>query len=181
MILVYGHYADGNTALQVPLNAKGYSITGKETKYCGAENVQFETAAWNWNSVTEKYDLPDMSKISYNCESRGINVRYTINCDYTQLITDNIHLFAKPLQMQIAIKMFMDGITGNEMNSVTESRREIWRQLLLKLQGELYGYTSESKAQVKGYFENIDFDLSNIDNICVPCQKRGVEFHYMGY
>jgi hypothetical protein len=173
LILVYGYNtADPKASIQLPANAYGYSQPHeRDCKYVSVECVEFNANDWNWNATTGKYDLPDLSQMAYTCETFGLNVRFKVECDFTQLMIDNRLLFAPIIQKAVAISLLWQGVTTTNSNAITESRRETWRNLALKYEAELYGYTDENKAQVQGYFEKVDFDLSNLDTICLPSQN----------
>ena len=176
LLIVYGYNNSAPKLGELPLNALSYSVPfTNEAKYVRVEPVTFGSSAFNWNNTTNTYDLPDMTKISYTCHNGGLNFRMLVKCDMTQLIIDNKLLFAKVIQLAWAIKLLWDAVGAYDFNAVTESKREHWRNLAIKYEMELKGYSDENKAQVQGYFEKIDLDLSNLDKICLPCQDRGVQ------
>ena len=183
LILIYGYNsADYKASKQLPQNFYGYSQPFKnESKYIGISNVVFDTSAWNYNASTEVYDLPDLTKIATSCETWGMNIRLIAQCDYTQLLIDNKMLFAPIVQKAIAIRLFLDGYATTEFNAVTESRRGVWKEMAIKLEAELYGYTDEKMHTVPGYFQQVSLDLSNIDKICLPCRDEFPRVVRIGY
>jgi hypothetical protein len=176
LLLIYGYYDDGHTSVQLPAGILGYSQAfQRESKYVNVEPVEINQQYWNWNGTTNKYDLPNLEGMSYTCETRGINLRFTAQCDYTQILVDNKLLFAPAIQRAVAIRLLWDSVNSYVHDANSESMREHWKNLALKYEMELYGYTDEARAQVPGFLEKIDLDLSGMDRVCLPCHDRGPE------
>jgi len=118
MIIIYGYNSESiKVDKQLTGNFYGLSQPFKnESNYIQVDAVQFEKSAWNYNSLTDVYDLPDMSKMALTCETFGMNIRFNASCDYTQLLIDNRMLFAPIIQKAIALNLFMNGVLSTEFN-----------------------------------------------------------------
>jgi hypothetical protein len=171
-LLVYEYDSANYTAgIQMPSDMQLYQdCVRMAPKYCGIVPVEFPASALNWNAG--KYDLPDLKEISYCSLWNGLNFRYQNTCDLTQLIIDQKNLFARAFMLEIAHKIFMDGYMTDVFNDGTESKRMDWQMRAREIRFELDGYKNETVGVVKGEYEKLSIDLSGLDKVCLPCQRR---------
>lgn len=182
LVVIYGYNSLDNNSKQAPQGMKGYSVPfDNEAKFINVKPLQIMPNGWNWNNVEQRYDLPLQSQLSYSCESFGMNLRVNVVCDFTDTLIDNKTMFGKCIQLAWACRLLWDAINSYEFNSATESKRAMWIKQANKLEMELYGYTDENKAQVKGYFQQLTIDTSGIDTVCMPCTSTVIKSVSGGY
>lgn len=110
--------------------------------------------------------------------THGLYFKFTANCDYTNLIEDNIDLFAEPLQYAVAIRILQDAVSSvgdGVHNSVKDSALPEWRKLIAKYSGELNGgyiNIGDRSQFKKGLVQLLTLDFSNIDSVCFKSDFR---------
>ena len=107
-------------------------------------------------------------------DTHGLYFKFTANCDYTNLIKDNIDLFAQVLQYSIALRILQDAVASvgdGVHNSTKDAAMVEWKSLIAKYSGELNGgYMSISDKQSiykKGLIQLLTLDFSGIDQVCM--------------
>ena len=105
--------------------------------------------------------------------THGLYFKFTANCDYTNLLEDNIELFSEAIQYSLAIRVLQDAIssvTSGIHNSVKDASISEWRKLVSKYTGMLNGgniMIGEALKYEPGLIELLTLDFSNIDNVCM--------------
>ena len=169
-LLVYEHNADFVAGVHLPLGVRTYQDEYCEKhKHCKITPVVFESDALNWNVNT--YDLPDLKRIGYTNMFYGLNFRFNIRCDITHLLLDQVNLFAEALQYTIGIKILWDGVATTNVNCNTLRKEKDWVKFANKYTTELMGFNDEKQGYVKGIYDKLGIDISDLDNICLPCKK----------
>jgi hypothetical protein len=147
-------------------------------RYIGIQPIAIPKTALNWNTTLSDYDLPDMDSItSYQTqEVYGLYPKLNITCDITWVVCRNIDLFARALQHSIAIKVLWDAYNSLKHNPVSDAKRNIERlkQFAMKYEAELNGFVDDNGVKHMGIFDEIVFDISNIDSYCLKCKNTGI-------
>jgi hypothetical protein len=166
-----GYFEDDLTcnAIEMEFNQslKNFSVFGK---YMSCFPVAIPSANLDgYNLPTKMLDLGNY--ITEN--THGLYFKFTAKCDYTNLIKDNITMFAEPLQYAIAIRILEDAIAsvGDGVHNSTKDAGIIeWRKLVAKYSGILNGgYISvggDQSVYKKGLIELLTLDFSNVDPVC---------------
>jgi hypothetical protein len=103
----------------------------------------------------------------------GFNLKLNVKCDITDVLVENIDMFAKPLQYAVAVRVLSDALSSTALNNVTmaEKFREQWNELRLKYNGELNGGVLDNGAVVKGMIDRLALDFSDLDPVCLPAKQ----------
>ncbi len=172
-----GYFEDDLTANAIELkfnqSLKNFSVFGK---YMAVYPVEIPSGK------LDGYNLPtDLLNISnYRSEyTHGLYFKFTANCDYTNLLEDNITHFSEALQYALAIRILEDAVAsvGDGVHNPTKDASLVtWRGLIAKYSGILNGgYISiggEQSVYKQGLIELLTLDFSNIDDICMKDDWR---------
>ena len=164
---------------------------------CNAIKMEFNQSLKNF-SVFGKYmsvypvAIPSANLDGYKLPSKmldlenyitenthGVYFKFTANCDYTNLLEDNINMFAESLQYAIAIRILQDAVASvgeGVHNSTKDASIPEWRSLISKYSGELYGgymsIGSDQSIYKKGLIELLTMDFSGLDCVCMKKDFR---------
>lgn len=115
---------------------------------------------------------------TYDWETNhGLNFKFSVKCDYTKLILEQKALFQDVVGLSVAIKLLEEMLFNPETN-VNRNEANV-ADKAMRISYELDGdSTSNKKSGLKYKLEQalnaVKFDLTNIDNTCLPCKKRGL-------
>jgi hypothetical protein len=163
-----GYFEDELTcnAVEMEFNQslKNFSIFGK---YMGVFPFAIPSAKLNGAKLPS--DILNLGNyISEN--THGIYFKFTSNCDYTNLIKDNIDMFAEPLQYAVAIRILQDAVSSVGVHNSTKDSAIIeWRKLISRYSGTLNGGNRQYGDVIKyekGLIQLLTLDFSNIDAVC---------------
>jgi hypothetical protein len=148
----------------------------KYGRYCGVEPIEIGNSYLNWSGT--QYDIPLVDNVLDFTVSRthGLVAKINVTCDITDVISQNIDIFARSLQHAIATKILYDAYASNRINSISDSQKEQSKQFAVKYDGVLNGYNTPDGDRVKGLVDGLTMDFSTLDDYCLPC-KRGFEKH----
>ena len=140
-------------------------------KYMGITAVEIDSNKLDWDN----YTLPN---VDYTCimgtnQTYGLNFKVNVTCDISDVLVQNIQLFAAPLQHAMGVRILWDAFAGNRINPLTDAKREQAKQFALKYEGILKGYISEGGTQIKGLIDLLAIDFSGLDKYCLAC-KDGI-------
>jgi hypothetical protein len=130
------------------------------------------------NQVKNSGDLTSMFNVDSNAyitnTNFGINIRFSLYCDYTDFIIQQKSLFIDAINLQFAL---------NFMTSVMNTTRLNMDSLNLgynttQLQFELYGSKGNVGIvkQLEAMLKDIKLNLAGLSKICKPCRKTGIYF-----
>ena len=171
LYLLFYEYDSSNPLPEIQLtqNAKMYQDKFcKSIKYATITPVMFENKDLNYNIDAGLYDLPNIENVSYPSLYQGLNFRIKLNSDLTHLLLDQKLIFAEALQYMVAIKLLWDGVASTNLNPNVLRKEADWIKFANKYEAYLYGYNDEKLGFVKGVFDKLGFDISNLDKICLP-------------
>lgn len=142
-------------------------------KYIGITPIEIPNSALNWNGT--EYDLPDSdSLVNYTVSyTHGLLIKFNITCDITDVICQNIQMFAEPLQYAIAVRVMYDllNYTGHNATADSKRNRDNLTNFAKKYEGRLFGFLLEGGKWSRGMIDDVVMDLSNIDQFCLPCKQ----------
>jgi len=136
--------------------------------YMGVSPIYVPSAKLNGVSIPDR----DVLESSSSCSHPGFNLRFNVKCDITDILVDNIQMFARPHQYAVAIRLLSDALANTEINPVNTSgkNREQWQNLLNMYKAELHGghaTIADTIIRKKGMMEELTLDFSNIDAVCL--------------
>lgn len=151
-------------------------------EYVWIEPVEFPNE--NLNLSGSDYLLPTFNDLSgfYCDESRGMYAKVNVTCDITQLIIDNLIVFAKAYQYKVAIRVLDDYLASKRLNDTTDGKRyrdfaEDKRNMYWSF---LNGWIDNTQFRHRGIIEDIVIDFSRLDEVCLPCEQDGIKVVQMG-
>lgn len=165
-------YEDGGTAQRFILGYYENDLIGQAidtklfTNCCGNEWVtNYQSYVWFrgcvFTSGLNGVKLPDMKQIGYTDQSFGIHIKASIHCDITETICDNVDMFLQLCKKKIALRIWWDFYNNMNLNRKAELSRDRALPNITRLENEF-------NAELKG----IKLDLTDIDGICMPCNKN---------
>ena len=119
-------------------------------------------------------NIPDRDSFggATSCQSPGFNLRFNVKCDITNILCDNIQMFARPHQYAVAVRIMSDALANTGINPISSAaqNREQWTSLLGQYKAELYGghaVIGGIPIRKKGMMEELTLDFSDIDAVCL--------------
>lgn len=176
--------------------SRDYPLTGEAVKFefdCGCGNspkkyfgryveinpVEFPSADLSGTT------LPDLDDITgnYTSHSYGLYAKINVRCDITDVIVDNIDVFAKAYQYMIAVRILEDFLASKRINPTVDSRinRDFVEYAKNVHYNTLWGWTDSTNRYHRGLMDDLSIDFSGIDNICLPPDKAGLKTGYIRY
>lgn len=135
------------------------------------------------NNLLNGVTLPVIRDLTsyYDSSSYGMFAKINVSCDLTEVLVDNIDVFAKAMQYSVAIRILDDFLLSTKMNNIVDlpRLRESSEAIKNKYWAYLNGWVDASGYRHKGIIDDITMDFSGIDRMCLPC-KKGVKIGYMG-
>ncbi len=118
--------------------------------------------------------------LTYNWDTNfGLNFKYHVKCDYTAFILEQKDLFKRVIGLQVAID-FLNELAWNSPARVNKNVANA-EDKSIRLAYELDGDSTSNKKsglrhELNEALAAIQFDETNIDPACLPCQRRGIKF-----
>jgi len=145
-------------------------------KYLGVAPVEIPSSALNETS------LPDNDSLEqYISETmHGLYFKFNTTCDITNVLVDNISVFARPLQHAIAIRILEDAYrSGSDgiHNPIKDSNLKKWQEYANTLKGQLYGGYDANGIFHKGMVHYLSIDFSNLDKVCLRKRETDLKVY----
>ena len=136
--------------------------------YMGISPIYINSADLNGTNIPER----DVLSGAVSCKHPGFNLKFNVKCDITDVLVDNIQMFARPLQYAVACRLLSDALANTELNPINMAgqNREQWQNHLNMYKAELYGghaVISGIPVRKKGMMEELTVDFSNLDAVCL--------------
>ena len=182
-----------------PDNIQSYQLTGRAVQYefdCGCNNspkryygryveiqpIEIPNAYLNYSG---EYLLPNLNDLTayYTSRSYGLFVKLNVSCDITDILVDNMDVFAKTFQYRIAVRVLGDYLSSKRINTVADAKRvrsdaEYAKNMYENL---LHGWSDSTGRYHRGLMEDLAIDFSGMDNICLPCRESEPRTTYINY
>jgi hypothetical protein len=156
------------------------------SKPCGSCNRQsvLNYSAWSkWAKITPFYVTngnlngtqlwnPE-NNIYCNNTNFGLNFIMSANCDITDFICNHREMWNEVLGLQVAVDMLGEMAFSTRINRVANVSQDY---ILRELDGDNESSSVGMKKQLDKAIKAFDFDLSELDSPCMPCQKKGIRF-----
>ena len=126
--------------------------------------------------------LWDISQNEYSLSTNyGLNVELDVRCDYTDLITDQKHLFADLIGYAVAMLLVRElGFNPSARVNRNESMMS-GPQLNYEVIGDSQGRDDFSLfGHFKAELDNVSFDDTDISKDCLPCRRRSARIKSIG-
>lgn len=123
-------------------------------------------------------EMFDVAHLAYtNTRNYGINCEISVECDLTQFIIEQRHIFAPVIQKQVAA----DVIRTMAMNPDVRVNRNQTNASRMDLLYELDGNTNAQRPgglghELKMAYRALEIDTRGIDRICLTCNTHGVKY-----
>lgn len=122
--------------------------------------------------------LWDVSKNVYSLSTNyGINLRYSVKCDFTDFVLDQSEYFKTLIAQRVA----MHFLRILAFNAQSQENRHVAnidpRRVLYEIDGDSQGRKGGIGKSYKETLNSMTVDvLEGVDKICLPCQKKGVDY-----
>ena len=137
--------------------------------YAGLSPVRFNSGTLSGTS------LPNMERLtsSMSCKSSGFNLKFSVKCDITDVLVDNINMFGEAVQYGIALRYLTDALANIGLNPTISAsqNRGTWEQMKTDYEGILYGgYIDGVTYRQRGIIDNLVLDFSELDAVCLKAR-----------
>lgn len=132
----------------------------------------------NGNLSTTGVDLWDIEQTRFDSDINwGLNFDLTVRCDLTEFIVQQKDVFKEALRDNFIVRLIDNMANSTRVNNI-EARVSQLAQMALSSE-KLGGGGLRDIANKR--IENINFELSGLDNVCMPCaNKNGVRIKTFG-
>ena len=126
----------------------------------------------------ERPEMFDVGKIAYtNTINYGMNCEISVECDLTDFVISQRHIFAPVIQKQVVADM----LRTLAMNPDVRVNRNQSNASRMDILYELDGNTSADRPGGLGYelkqaYKALEVDTRGIDRICLTCNNHGVKY-----
>lgn len=140
----------------------------KYIQYAPGSTTQADSSIWDIENFAMTYDV-----------NYGLNLKFDVKCDYTQFIIDQKILFKNLIAKGVAIRFLRDLVFNPNANINRKSQNVNFQRndVLYEIDGDSASIKNQGlKYEYLKAMEAIQFDTANIDEVCLPCKKRGVKY-----
>lgn len=117
----------------------------------------------------------DYSEQSYGASSYGMNLEYSISCDYTDFFIENKDVFAPLISIVTAIQLAYTMALNPNVNDNRHTHNVSVQQMLYTIDGDSQGRPGGLKDRYKQIMNAIQLSTEGIDTVCLKCRKRGIK------
>lgn len=111
----------------------------------------------------------------------GINLDITVECDLSDFVIEQKDIFLESVRLKVGMNMMREIATNGNARENRNKNIIDKRQILNEIDGDTQGDNSMSIfGRYRSALKKIAFDDSNIDSVCLPCRKRGIEYGSIG-
>lgn len=140
-----------------------------------------QVSPFNIHAPEDFADYPEMfdiANVAYtNTRNYGMNCEISVECDLTDFIIEQRHMFAPVIQKQVAADM----LRTLAMNPDVRVNRNQSNASRMELLYELDGNTNAQRPgglghELKMAYRALEIDTRGIDRICLTCNNHGVKY-----
>lgn len=119
--------------------------------------------------------------IAYTSDTYGLNVGLNVQCDLSDFVIEQKQLFAQAFSLFFAKKLLSE-MAYNADARVNRNEKNIDRAMVMyELNGEAQNNGFSLSKQYEKALAAIQFDTTEVDNMCLPCAKsRGLSYTTTG-
>lgn len=127
----------------------------------------------NEAGIVPMWDIAD--NIYTPLTNYGLNVKFSIYCDHTRFIEENIEAFVNVLGLQFACDMLRE-FAYNPNFRINRMNQNFQRnELLYEIDGDTQSpRRSGLKWELEKAYQAIKTDFSGLNKICMPCRNNGI-------
>jgi len=116
----------------------------------------------------------DTTDIQRNDNNYGLNMVISANCDYTDLIVDQVSLFAVPFAKAVAIEA-LRWMAMNPNARINRHKANIdTSRVLYEIEGDAVGRNGGMKKDYDMALKAVSFDDRKFSEHCLPCKRSGI-------
>lgn len=121
--------------------------------------------------------MPDIGELGYtNTMNYGMNVEVSVQCDLTDFIVSQRHIFAPVLQKQVAANILRT-LAMNPDVRVNRNQANVTRDgMLYELDGNPQGRAGGLVYELERLYKALSLDTRGLDRICLQCNNGGVRY-----
>lgn len=116
----------------------------------------------------EMFDLRDVNYVSD--VSYGLNLKLAVRCDLTTFFIDNKFAFKNLLALKVVRMILRDMQYSQEINFIEENLKMM---IIRDLEGDTETKRSNITQQYQKELKAVEFNISNINTDCLPCESEG--------
>ena len=175
----YENVSDNPQSWQLDIDSEVYIVEQNITvksEFATIIPISIDKSFFDWNGTTYLLPTSYTDEITNNYDNlEGLSFSYKIDCDYTDMIIDNMELFAKILQYELGKRIINDSLNSKVFNQITESNRTEWAGLLISFDNTLSGYSYKDSKDKELYNKGLYAILiENFKNIDCECFNTGI-------
>lgn len=137
------------------------------SKYVYMQAVRVKAANRNPDNPIYLWDI--QKTITCTGTNFGLNFQLTVKCDLTDFIVAQADVFKYAFR-DMATKKLLEGIANStRQNGGNDIAAQMARA---ELQGTMAGGMGFGK-QVEKQLKAVDFEISSLDDLCMPCNRKG--------
>lgn len=171
-----------NFSKQPCVSCNGYNLGSWNQRYKFFSLAAVKVNASNRDGVN-MWDIQDTEYL-YNTNF-GLNLSVTLKCDIGDLICEESYLFKDILAQKVIVNLLQGMIQSTEAN---DKQTMLNKLAFDALNGETIAVTQFKSENYGGefrkyeqYLEALNFDLSDLNDVCTPCtNKGGVKYRPIG-
>jgi hypothetical protein len=120
----------------------------------------------------------DVEHNQYNYSSNyGLNLEVTVQCDITDILIEQRHIFQDVIAKQVAVDMLREFAYNANVRTNRHSINAARTDILYELDGDSSSLKNSGlNYQLDMAFKAIKFDTNGISRICLPCKNNGLKF-----
>jgi hypothetical protein len=137
------------------------------SKYLFIQSVRVKAVDRNPDNPINLWDIRKTQLVTDN--NFGMNFQFTVRCDITDFIIQQKDVFQYAFRDMVT-KKILEGISNStRQNGGQEKASTMARNELMGTYAGGMGFTQKLTNQLKA----VDFELSALDDLCLPCNKKG--------
>lgn len=124
-------------------------------------------------TVGEMFDLNDAFYIS--TQTFGLNLKLTTVCDLTTFFVENKFAFKNLLAYKVSLLILNDMKFSQEINYIEENLKSM---IIRDLEGDTETKDDNLVRKYRNELKAVDFNISGINEKCLPCEGEAYEPNY---
>ena len=120
----------------------------------------------------------DIERNQYNYSSNyGLNLEVTVQCDITDILIAQRHIFQDVIAKQVAVDMLREFAYNANVRTNRHSINVARTDILYEIDGDSSSMVRSGLAyQLDLAFKAVELDTKGISRICLPCKNNGLKF-----
>lgn len=125
--------------------------------------------------------LWDISQKSHSVSTNyGLNLEMDVRCDYTQLFIDQADIFRDMVTTKVGMEMLRE-IAYNSNARINRNESNVRQSMVLDaIDGNVQITKNSLRKDYDAAILAASLDTTGIDDICLPCKKRSVNYTAIG-